>query len=130
MEIMKNLHCCRCAAFCVRWESLRGVLNPIVRSNFRSTCESVIKNDSLPCGVALARALRDRGAMPLMGCSPELEWGRAFASLQGTPQSFFSSANIAGSCFFNSSRVNGKKSFREKYASEVSAKYSCGVVIA
>ena len=37
---------------------------------------------------------------------------------------------MSGSCFFNSSRVNGKKSFRPKYASVVSAKYSIGVVIA
>ena len=38
--------------------------------------------------------------------------------------------SISGSCCFNSSRVKGKKSLREKYASVVSAKYSIGLVIA
>ena len=37
---------------------------------------------------------------------------------------------MSGSCFFSSSRVNGKKSFRPKYASVASAKYSIGFVIA
>ena len=46
------------------------------------------------------------------------------------PQSFPSSSNISGSVFFSSSRVNGKKSLRLKYASVFSAKYSIGFVIA
>jgi WD40 repeat protein/tetratricopeptide (TPR) repeat protein len=47
-----------------------------------------------------------------------------------TCQSLPRSSYISGSCFFNSSRVNGKKSFRPKYASVVSAKYSIAFVIA
>ena len=48
----------------------------------------------------------------------------------GSPHSFSSNSNIPGSCCFNSSRLKGEKSLREKYASVDSAKYSIGLVIA
>ena len=45
-------------------------------------------------------------------------------------QTFSINASNRGSTLRRASRSNGAKSFRKKYASVPSAKYSCGVVIA
>ena len=45
-----------------------------------------------------------------------------------TPHKSRNSSVMPGSCFESSSFVKGKKSFFEKKASLVSAKYSCGFV--